>query len=41
MKILLIKQTSLGDVIHSTLAVEAIKSQYPDAELHFMVDKKL
>ena len=39
MKILLIKQTSLGDVIHSTLALEAIKSQYPDAEIHFMVDK--
>ena len=39
MKILIIKQTSLGDVIHSTLAIEAIRAQYPDAELHFMVDR--
>ena len=39
MKILLIKQTSLGDLIHSTLAVEAIKKQYPEAEIHFMVDR--
>ena len=39
MKILLIKQTSLGDLIHSTLAIEAIKAQYPDAEIHFMVDR--
>ena len=39
MKILIIKQTALGDVIHSTLAIEAIRKQYPDAELHFMVDR--
>ncbi|MCM8525647.1 MAG: glycosyltransferase family 9 protein [Lentisphaeraceae bacterium] len=39
MKILLIKQTSLGDLIHSTLAIEAVKAQYPDAEIHFMVDR--
>jgi len=39
MKILLIKQTSLGDLIHSTLAIEAVKAQYPEAEIHFMVDK--
>ena len=39
MKILLIKQTSLGDLIHSTLALEAIKQKWPDAEIHFMVDR--
>ena len=39
MKILLIKQTSLGDVIHSSLAIEATRAQYPKAEIHFMVDK--
>jgi heptosyltransferase II len=39
MKILLIKQTSLGDVIHSSLAIEATRAQYLDAEIHFMVDK--
>ncbi len=39
MKILLIKQTSLGDVIHATLALEAIRRQWPQAEIHFMVDR--
>ncbi len=39
MKILLIKQTSLGDLIHSTLAIEAVKAQFPQAEIHFMVDR--
>jgi len=39
MKILLIKQTSLGDLIHSTLAIEAVRAQYPNAEIHFMVDR--
>lgn len=39
MKILLIKQTSLGDLIHSTLSLEAIKQKWPDAEIHFMVDR--
>jgi heptosyltransferase-2 len=38
-KILLIKQTSLGDLIHSTIAIEAIVKQYPQAEIHFVVDK--
>jgi heptosyltransferase II len=39
MKILLIKQTSLGDLIHSTLCIEAIKEKWPEAEIHFMVDR--
>lgn len=39
MKILLIKQTSLGDLIHSTMAIEAVHAQYPQAEIHFMVDR--
>ncbi len=33
MNILLIKQTSLGDVLHSTPHIRAIKAQYPDAHL--------
>lgn len=33
MNILVIKQTSLGDVLHSTGHVRAIKRQYPDARL--------
>ncbi|MCM8538051.1 MAG: glycosyltransferase family 9 protein [Lentisphaeraceae bacterium] len=39
MKILLIKQTSLGDLIHSSLAIEAIKAKWPESEIHFMVDR--
>ena len=39
MKILLIKQTSLDDLIHSTLAIEAIKAKWPEAKIHFMVDR--
>ena len=39
MKILLIKQTSLGDLIHSTVAIESVRRQYPEAEIHFMVDR--
>lgn len=33
MKILVIKQTSLGDVLHSTGMIRAIKAHYPQAEL--------
>lgn len=36
MKILVIKQTSLGDVLHSTGHVRAIKQHYPDSELHLL-----
>ena len=40
MKILLIKQSSLGDIVHSTLAIEAIKKQFPQGSLYFMLDRK-
>ena len=33
MRILVIKQTSLGDVLHSTGHIRAIKQQWPDGEL--------
>jgi len=33
MNILLIKQTSLGDVLHATPHIRAIKARYPDAQL--------
>lgn len=39
MKILIIKETSLGDVLHSTIAIEIIKKNYPEAEITFLVDK--
>ena len=40
MKILLIKQSSLGDIVHSTLVIEAIKKQFPQAILYFMLDRQ-
>ena len=33
MNILVIKQTSLGDVLHSTPHIRAIKARYPQAHL--------
>ena len=36
MKILVIKQTSLGDVLHATGHIRQIKEQFPQAELHVM-----
>lgn len=38
-KILIIKQTSLGDILHSTVAFDIIKHNFPDCEITFMVDK--
>lgn len=39
MNILIIKQTSLGDLLHSTVAIDAIKSKYPEAKITYMVDE--
>ena len=39
MKILLIKQSSLGDVLHSTVPLRLIKNQYPKATIIFLTDK--
>lgn len=39
MKILIIKQTSLGDLLHSTAAIDAIKEKFPDAKITFLVDE--
>lgn len=38
MKILIIKQTSLGDLLHSTIAIDAIKRKYPYAKITYLVD---
>lgn len=38
MNILIIKQTSLGDVLHSTVALSIIKDNYPDSEISFLTD---
>ncbi len=39
MDILIIKQTSLGDVLHSTVAIEIIKQNFPESKITFLVDK--
>ena len=39
MNILVIKQTSLGDVLHSTAALEMIKNNFPKAHLTYLIDK--
>ncbi len=39
MNVLIIKTTSLGDVLHSTISLNLIKKTYPDTKITFMVDK--
>lgn len=39
MDILIIKTTSLGDVLHSTISLDMIKQTYPNSKIIFMVDK--
>ena len=39
MKILVIKQTSLGDVLHATVPIRLLKEQYPDSHLTLLTDK--
>lgn len=36
MKILLIKQTSLGDVVHATTSLRSVRIAYPDAEISLL-----
>ena len=38
-RILLIKTSSMGDVIHNLPIVADIRSRYPDAELHWLVEE--
>lgn len=38
MKILIIQQKMIGDVLASSILFEAIKHQYPDAELHYLIN---
>ena len=40
MKILLIKQTSLGDVLHMTPVIRALKKWKPEAEIDIVTDKR-
>lgn len=38
MKILIIQQKMIGDVLTSTILFEAIKEKYPTAELHYLIN---
>ncbi len=39
MKILIIQQKMIGDVLTSTILLEALRDAYPDAELHYLINK--
>lgn len=39
-RILVCQQRQIGDVIISTLCVELLKKRFPDAEIHFLTEKK-
>ncbi len=38
MKILVIQQKKIGDVLFSTVLLEALRKKYPDAKLHYLVN---
>ena len=38
MKILIIQQKMIGDVLTSSILFQAIKTKYPDAELHYLIN---
>lgn len=39
MKVLIIQQKMIGDVLTSSLIFEALKKKYPEAELHYLIKK--
>tara|TARA_R110002020_G_scaffold154714_2_gene334962 strand:- start:121789 stop:122847 length:1059 start_codon:yes stop_codon:yes gene_type:complete len=39
MKILVIQQKMIGDVLTSSILFEALRSKYPEAELHYLIHK--
>ena len=40
MKILVIQKKMMGDVLVSSIVFELLKKYYPNAELHYLIDKK-
>ncbi|MEM9679867.1 MAG: glycosyltransferase family 9 protein [Bacteroidota bacterium] len=38
MKVLIIQQKMIGDVLATSILFEAIKSKYPDSELHYLIN---
>lgn len=41
MKFLVIRFSSIGDIVLATPAIRCLKRRYPDAELHFLTKKKM
>ena len=41
MKILILKPSSLGDVVHALPMLRAIRRQFPKAEIHWWIDEGL
>ena len=41
MKFLVIRFSSIGDIVLATPAIRCLKKRYPDAELHFLTKKKM
>ena len=40
-KILIIKPSAFGDIVHSLPFLQTIKSCFPDCEIHWVVSKEL
>jgi len=40
MKIAIVKLSSLGDIIHSMVALQFIKRSYPDSKIDWIVEEK-
>ena len=38
MKILIIQQKMIGDVLTTSILFEALKEKYPDSELHYLIN---
>ncbi len=41
MKILIIRMSAIGDIIHTLPVLTTLRENYPDAEIHWLVDKKM
>ncbi len=39
-KILIIRMSSIGDIVLSTSFLKSVKQKYPDAEIHFLIKKE-
>ena len=39
-KILIIRMSSIGDIVLSTSFLSSVKNKYPNAEIHFLIKKE-